>query len=78
MPLLFVLLGLIFLMIIISAYRRNKQNPSKPNQQAANSAEPIIPGGDGAGHGKSKGGTSESGSSNHGGDSGGDGGGGGD
>lgn len=79
MAFIFVLLGLIFLMIIISANKRTKPNPSHPNQQTDNSAVPVIPGGDAAGHGKSKGGSSEAGGSDHSSaDSGGDGGGGGD
>lgn len=78
MALIFVLLGLIFLMIIISAYKRTKQNPSHSSQQTDNSTVPIIPGGDASGHGKSKGGSSEAGGSDHSSaDSGGDGGGGG-
>lgn len=78
MALIFVLLGLIFLMIIISAYKRTKQTPSHPNQQTDNSSVPVISSGDTSGHGKSKGGSSETGGSDHSSaDSGGDGGGGG-
>ncbi|RJX41080.1 hypothetical protein D3P09_03480 [Paenibacillus pinisoli] len=81
MALIFVLLGLIFLMIMIAAYKRTKQNPSHPNQPTDNSTVPILSGGDTSGHGKSKGGSSEPGGSDHSsegsGDSGGDGGGGG-
>ncbi|RJE90624.1 hypothetical protein D3P07_00505 [Paenibacillus sp. 1011MAR3C5] len=83
MTLIYLLLGLILLMIIISAYKRTKQSPSNLNRQTDNSAVPIIPSGDASAHGKSKGGYSEGGSSDHsasdssGGDGGGGGGGGG-